>query len=116
MFGAATAGLGRAALHLPPGRSEAGVCAGALTRFFAPEQTPASERPACQEDLRDRTAPPDGYRKIPATQPVIAEARVPAAIERMPSAAISPRREGAIPPMPPIRIASEPKFAKPQSP
>ena len=29
-----------------PGRSGAGVCGGALTRFFAPQQTPAPERPA----------------------------------------------------------------------
>jgi len=54
-------------------------------------------------------------RSRPAQQPVMKLASEPDTIERMPSSATSARRLGARPPIPPSRIASEPKFAKPHS-
>ncbi len=51
----------------------------------------------------------------PATQPVMKVAREPDTMERTPSDATSGLRLGARPPIPPNKMASEPKFAKPQS-
>src|SRR5439155_26517429 len=55
------------------------------------------------------------YSSIPATQAVEKLASVPETMLRRPSSATSPRRSGASPPIPPIMIAREPKFAKPHS-
>ena len=63
--------------------------------------------------LRTRAGRDQGER-IPATQAVMKEARVPAIMARMPSRARSPRRSGTIAPMPPICTPIEPKLAKPQ--
>lgn len=43
-----------------------------------------------------------GYIKIPAIVAVMNAAIEPAIIDRMPNLAISDRRDGAIPPIPPI--------------
>lgn len=51
----------------------------------------------------------------PATQPVMKLASEPESIERRPSCATSERRFGASPPIPPSRMAREPKLAKPHS-
>lgn len=53
--------------------------------------------------------------KIPTIVAVRKFASVPASIARRPSRARSPRRDGASEPMPPIWMAIEEKFAKPQS-
>ncbi len=53
--------------------------------------------------------------RIAATQAVMKLASEPERIARRPRLATSARRPGARPPRPPSRIASEPKFAKPQS-
>jgi hypothetical protein len=50
-----------------------------------------------------------------AMQPAMQVARVPARMARSPRRARSGRRSGAMPPTPPIRIAIEPKLAKPHS-
>ena len=49
----------------------------------------------------------------PIIDPVSMVASVPPMSERRPRRARSPRRSGAIPPIPPIIIAMEPKLAKP---
>jgi hypothetical protein len=53
--------------------------------------------------------------RSPATQPVMKVAREPDTMERAPSDATSDLRLGARPPIPPSKMASEPKLAKPQS-
>ena len=55
-----------------------------------------------------------GYSNIPAMVAVRKFASVPASIARRPRRARSPRREGASEPMPPIWMAMDEKFAKPQ--
>ena len=56
----------------------------------------------------------DCQARIPITHPVSIVARVPATRERRPRRARSDRLSGAIPPIPPIMIATEPKLANPQ--
>ena len=63
-----------------------------------------------------RAYPPcDGYASIPAIEAEVKAARFPATIARSPSEAMSRFRSGANPPIPPIWIAIEEKFAKPRS-
>src|SRR3954453_7302021 len=57
----------------------------------------------------------DLYRSIPAIQADMKFARVPTIIALNPNLAKSDLRDGASPPMPPICIAIELRFAKPQS-
>ena len=54
------------------------------------------------------------YTRIPATQAVMKQARVPPIMALRPSLAKSDRRSGAIPPIPPIWIPIELKLAKPE--
>ena len=54
-------------------------------------------------------------RMMPAIVPVMNAAREPPIMARRPIRARSARREGAMPPMPPIWIPIEAKFAKPHS-
>ncbi len=54
-----------------------------------------------------------GYMMAPAIVAVINAAIEPAIIDLMPSLAISERRDGAMPPMPPIWMAIDPKLANP---
>lgn len=56
-----------------------------------------------------------GQASTPASEAVIQVATVPPSMARMPSFERSCRRSGAIPPIPPIWIAIEEKFAKPVS-
>lgn len=58
--------------------------------------------------------PPKPINK-PAMVALIKLASDPAITALMPRRAISPRRLGAIPPKPPIKIAIELKFAKPHN-
>ena len=51
--------------------------------------------------------------RIPAMQAVMNVAREPDRMQRMPKLATSARRSGAMPPIPPNKIAREPKVAKP---
>ena len=55
------------------------------------------------------------YANIPAIEADVNAARFPAIIARSPSAAMSFLRSGANPPMPPIWIAIDEKFANPSS-
>ena len=63
-------------------------------------------------DLRVVPTEPD-HARIPASDAEMNAARFPSSIARRPRAAISPRRWGANPPIPPIWIAIDEKFAKP---
>ena len=62
-----------------------------------------------------RGAPRQGQSIKPATHAVMNVVSEPPRMERSPRLATSWRRSGAIPPIPPSRIAREPKFAKPHS-
>ena len=55
-----------------------------------------------------------GHSSIPASDALMNAARLPATIARRPKRAISPRRSGARPPMPPIWMPMDEKFAKPR--
>ena len=55
------------------------------------------------------------HTSIPAIAAEVNAARLPAIMARSPSRAMSPRRSGARPPIPPIWIAIEEKLAKPSS-
>ncbi len=71
-----------------------------------------------RDHFRDDLASARGGRRqriAPATVAVMNEASVPAIMARMPIRDRSLRRAGAMPPMPPIWIAIELKFANPQS-
>ena len=70
---------------------------------------------AVLRSLTDRVICSGFQTRRPATQPVMKVAREPDTMERTPSSATSERRLGARPPIPPSKMASEPKFAKPQS-
>ena len=58
---------------------------------------------------------PASQSRTPARHAVMKVVSDPPMIERTPRRATSGRRSGAMPPMPPSRIASDPKLAKPQS-
>ena len=68
-----------------------------------------------QETRCVATRPYFATYRIPTIVAVRKFASVPASMARRPSRARSPRREGASEPMPPIWMAIEEKFAKPQS-
>ena len=55
------------------------------------------------------------HTSIPAMEADVKAARLPAIMALSPNRAISPRRSGARPPMPPIWIAIDEKLAKPSS-
>lgn len=82
------------------------------------------ERPLKRRVREPRSGPPHSsplpsplspYASIPAIEADVNAARFPAIIARSPSAAMSFLRSGANPPMPPIWIAIDEKFANPSS-
>jgi len=95
-----------------------GDSVGAVRRYGASGK-PA--RAGCYRETLDEeggaapTPPCDGYASIPAIEAEVKAARFPATIARSPKEAMSRFRSGANPPIPPIWIAIEEKFAKPRS-